>query len=497
MGPYLRAVMAHPLVVGFIMLVVLGGSAAWLSHRSNSYQTTADILFTATSSDNGVSDGLAVLRESGEPTRLAQTAATLLDSPQAAVLAARSLGAGFTPSGVRQVVGVQPLGQSNIIAVTATAKSAALAQRLANAFANGSLQARQALLRAQAEAQGAAGAPKILSSETIAQERQALLGALLKGQDPNFSLSQAASLPSAPTNTSKWLILALSLLAGFALGSGTAIAMEMLSDRIRSSDELLGIYGLPVLAYIPPLPRRRGNERRGPAPTPPPVREAYQMIRVQLDTRTSAAESHEGRTILLTSGSSGDGKTSSALSLAGALAEAGHRVILMDLDLRKPDLGRLLHLERAAGVMAVVQSDIRLTDVMVTDEHMPLLSFVPAGRDPNENLLNFALNRLPELIVQAREMADYVVIDTPPLGEVSDAYQLLPLVDEVIVVARPGNTRRASFEFMRELLNRARRTPLGIVIVGETAYGTSYSYYGQPQVEEPRMRAWLGRSAGS
>jgi Mrp family chromosome partitioning ATPase len=76
-------------------------------------------------------------------------------------------------------------------------------------------------------------------------------------------------------------------------------------------------------------------------------------------------------------------------------------------------------------------------------------------------------------------MADYVVIDAPPLGEVSDAYQLLPFVDEVIVVARPGNTRRGSFEFMRELLNRAKRTPFGIVIVGEAAHHTSYAYYGQ------------------
>jgi Mrp family chromosome partitioning ATPase len=89
------------------------------------------------------------------------------------------------------------------------------------------------------------------------------------------------------------------------------------------------------------------------------------------------------------------------------------------------------------------------------------------------------MTRLPALLAQARRMADYIVIDAPPLGEVSDAYQLLPLVDEVIVVARPGNTRRGSFEFMRELLNRAQRTPFGMVIVGEAAHHTSYAYYGQ------------------
>lgn len=486
LGPYLRAVVAHPVIVGVVMLLTLAGSIAWLTHRATTYQTTADILFTVVSSGNGAADGLPLLRESNDPTRDAQTAATLLDSPQAAVIAARQAGHGLTPAAIRQAVSVEPLGQSDIIAITATAKSAKLAQNLANAYAAGSLRARSELLRTQTSGLLPTKKPPASATSPAAQEREALIASLARGEDPNFSLSQAATLPASPTATSKALILILALVAGFALGSGAAIATEMLSDRVRESDELLHIYDLPVLAYIPELSRRnRPNTDRLSTdgelpPTPPLIREAFQMVRVQLDTKAgdSAAAGH---VILLTSGSGSDGKTTSAINIATALADAGHRVILMDLDLRKPDLGRLLGLEGKGGVVALLDEGIELSDVLIPSAMTPTLSVLPAGVGAGENLLGPVTTRLHALLEQARIMADYIVIDSPPLGEVSDAYQLLPLVDEVIVVARPGNTRRGSFEFMRELLNRARRTPFGMVIVGETAHHTSYAYYGQPR----------------
>ncbi len=494
LGPYLRAVVSYPLIVGLIMLITLAGSIAWLSHRATNYQATANILFTVVPSDNEGANGLPVLRESSDPTRLTQTAATLLSTPEATVLAAKSMGPGWSPSRVHQAISVQPQGQSDIIAVSATATSARLAQRLANAFANATLTARRTLLRAQASTLKAEVSSKLPATDTIGQQRQALITSLLQGLDPNFSLSQAATLPSSPTDTSKWLVVILALLAGFALGSGAAIVMDMLSDRVRESDELLRLYGLPVLAYVPTVPRRaRTSTKGGLAPMPPPVREAFQMIRVQLDTAISDAQTPNGRVILLTSGSSGDGKTTSAINISTTLADAGHRVILMDLDLRKPDLGRLLHLEHEAGVTALLDDHTEFSRVLVSDSHMPMLNVVPAGLGASENVLSPVVARMASLLKEARSMADYIVIDAPPLGEVSDAYQLLPLVDEIIVVGRPGNTRRASFEFMRELLGRAQKAPLGMVIVGETAHHSNYYYYGRSQVDEPGMRARLRR----
>jgi Mrp family chromosome partitioning ATPase/capsular polysaccharide biosynthesis protein len=484
--PYLRAVIAHPMIVGLVMLATLIGSIAWLTHRATDYQATANILFTAVSSNGAGINGLPVLRESSDPTRLAQTAATLLDSPQAAAIAARQMGPGWTPTSIRHAISVEPQGQSDIIAITATGKSAKLAQGLANSFATASLQAHRELLRRQSSL---LPAPPTSSTSPgtnfAAQEREALIASLVHGEDPNFSLSQAATLPTSATGTSKKLVLILALLAGFALGSGAAIGTEMLSDRVRESDELLRLYDLPVLAYIPALPRKHPdtnpqntNANAKLTAVPPPIREAFQMVRVQLDAKTGAAAG-TGQVVLFTSASGSDGKTTSAINISTALADAGHRVILMDLDLRKPDLGRLLRMERKGGVVALLDVRTELSDVLTASAQVSGLSILPAGVGAGESLLAPVVARLPTLLEELRGMADYVLIDAPPLGEVSDAYQFLPFIDEVIVVARPGNTRRGSFEFMRELLNRGRRTPFGIVIVGETAHHTSYAYYGQ------------------
>jgi capsular exopolysaccharide synthesis family protein len=492
-APYLKAVKSHPMIVVVVMLAAFAGSIAWLAHRTTNYKATADILFTPVPSDNNGANGLPVLRDSSDPTRLSQTASSLLHTPQAAGLAAISMGRGWTPTRVWEKITVQPQGQSNIISVSGESTSARTAQQLADIFATSSLNARRALLRNEVAGLKAETEEPTPAGDIVTQERHALLASLIAGQDPNFSLAQSAALPSTPTGTPAWLVILLALVAGFALASGAAVLTEMASDRIRQSDELLDLYPLPALAYVPNLPRRvRASTNGKPAPMPIAVREAYRMIRVQLDT--DARPDEEGaRLILITSGSSGDGKTTSAISIATALAEADHRVILMDLDLRKPDLGSVLRVDGGPGITSLLDEPSRLS-LALAQGNVPRLSVLPAGPEASEDLLRPVIARMPEMIAQLREMADYVVIDTPPLGEVSDAYQLLPFVDEVIVVARPTNTRRASFQFMRDLLARANRTPLGMIIVGESPSRMSYAYYGQAQPDEPRIRSWLSRS---
>jgi capsular exopolysaccharide synthesis family protein len=378
--------------------------------------------------------------------------------------------------------------------VTAEGSTPGTAQQLADIFATSSLNARRELLRNEAAGLVAETKEPVLANDVVGQQRRALVLSLSRGQDPNFSLAQGAILPGSPTGTPAWLIIFLALIAGFALGSGAAVVTEMSSDRIRQSDELLDLYPLPALAYVPNLPRRARPSANGtPVAMPIAVREAYRMIRVQLDTE--AREANGARMILMTSGSSGDGKTSSAIAIASALAEADHRVILMDLDLRKPDLGSLMGVDGLPGVTTLLDDRAGVSMALANGD-VPRLRVLPAGPEASESLLRPVIARMPDVIEQLREMADYVVIDTPPLGEISDAYQLLPFVDEVIVVARPGNTRRASFQFMRDLLMRANRTPLGMIIVGESPnrMSVSYAYHGPAQLDEPGFRTWLSRT---
>lgn len=509
LGPYLRALRAHPWVLAIVMLAALTASIAWSQHRTAHYKATASVLFNPVPSNNEGANGLPVLRESGDPTRLSETAVSLLDTHQAAVATAQDLGPGWSAGRVASAVNVQVQGQSDIIAITAEASTAGLAQRLANTFASASLAARQQLLRSYAERSPAEASTTTRTEreraelggarageDVIAQERQALIAEFAKGQDPNFSLAETAGRPAAPSGTPGWLLIVLSLVAGFAIGSVAAVVIEMVSDRVRESDELLGLYRLPVLAYVPVLPRRtqlmKGDEAGSISVAA--AREAFRMVRVQIDTGLSNGDVGS-RTILITSATEGDGKTSAAAAIGQALAEAGHEVVLVDLDLRKPDLSRVAGSETgsASGVTSLLDRKRRLSDVLARTE-TPKLRVLGAGPRASAQLLQPIVSRLGEVFEELREMADYIVLDTPPLGEVGDAYQLLPFADDIIVVARPDNTRRASFQFMRDLLTRAHRTPRGLVIVGDTGHHMS-SYYGLGDpAPHPLVRRWLDRA---
>jgi capsular exopolysaccharide synthesis family protein len=503
MGPYLRAIKAHAFTVAIVMLMALLGSILWLHHRTAHYQATAAILFNPVPSNNEGGNGLPVLRESGDPTRLSQTAVSLLNTQQAAAATAQRLGPGWTAGRVAGAISVQVQGQSDIIAVTGEAGSAEEAQKLANAFASASLTARQAQLRSYAEAQPATLERERAATEgagrnenLVAQERAALIAEFAKGQDPNFSLSQTAGLPGSPTGTPAWLVVVLSLIAGFAIGSVAAVVIEMVSDRVRESDELLGLYRLPVLAYVPALPRKAQlapNDEPG-SMLAAAAREAFGMVRVQLDAGSEEAEAN-GRTIMITSATAGDGKTSSTAAIGVALAEAGHRVILVDLDLRKPGLSHLAGTasDNTIGLTSLLDGSRELSDVLTNTEN-PRLKMLAAGPRASAQLFQPVVSLMTRIIDELRDLADYVVIDTAPLGEVGDAYQLLPFADDIIIIARPDNTRRASFQFMRDLLVRAHRTPRGIVIVGEGVHGMSAYYRPAEPTEGPLVRRWLQRA---
>ena len=188
---------------------------------------------------------------------------------------------------------------------------------------------------------------------------------------------------------------------------------------------------------------------------------------------------------MIASASSGDGKTTAAASLATALTDADYSVILMDFDLRKPELAKLLGVHVERGFASLLTSNATLLDLLAESPVRPGLN-VLAAVEGDAAFLEALIRRLPEILAEAQEMADYVVLDTAPLGEVSDALRVAPQMNDIVLVGRPGHTNRHNFEQVRDLLERSGARPTGLLVTGPSVRSSqTYYTYGTPVHTHP------------
>jgi Mrp family chromosome partitioning ATPase/capsular polysaccharide biosynthesis protein len=496
--PYLRAINAHRVLVALCTLAALVGCLAWLAQRDPQYEATAEILVTPLPQGDVDFQGLPFLRESGDPTRTIQTAATLVESPAAAQRTARSLGGGWTRDSVDANISVQPQGESSVLAVTAKATTGEDAAKLANTYSRAALAVRSDALRRAVENQLTrlnAQQQRVVedgpseAAANLARQISALEG-VRDGSDPTLSPSEDAAVPSAALGTPAWLLVLLALAAGFAIGSALALVRELTDRRIRDEEELVTLFPAPVLARAPIMRGRRKRGPMSPADMPPGVREAFRTLRVQLERQPGTH-----RTVMLTSATSGDGKTTSAINLALSLVGGGHRVVLIDFDLRKPDLASMLGIDARRSLVSTL-TGTPLHELLTPAPQLPPLQVVPAASTEGDvALLESLRRRMPAILEEARMLADYVVLDTAPLGEVADALTIADQVDDIMIVARPGHSNRANMESVRDLLNGAGLTPTGFLLVGErSGHSTAYHTYGSPPRERGSARRPLARA---
>jgi Mrp family chromosome partitioning ATPase len=474
LGPYLRAIRARIGVVALICALAVAAAVALVSYRAHDYEATAQLLVTPLPQGDTTFLGIQLLRDSGDPTRTVRTAATLIDSSEVAQRVATQIKSGYDAKRIRDAVTVGPIGESNLVGVTARAHDPKLAALIANTFARASLDLRLIALRAQF-------APIIADlqrSRNQTDERQAVtLGRIAARGDPTLALSQLAEIPTAPIGAPDWLVAALSLVAGLVLAVVTALMMERLDRRVRGSSELLQIAPYPVLARVPPLPRQRKRSRKpaDPREGEPAVREVFRTLAIQLDRRATGAAT----AVLVTSPSSGDGKTTTAINLALALVATGNDVVLIDFDLWRPAVETRLGMDPSDGLVALLSDGTSLEDLLRPVPLVPALRVVAVGKGAKDGSLLHALGRRFEgVVAQAAALAAYVVIDTPPVAEVGDALMVASFADELIVVGRAGWTDRGGVRLMAELFSRSGLAPAGWILLGEqSAHRRYYSDY--------------------
>jgi len=211
-----------------------------------------------------------------------------------------------------------------------------------------------------------------------------------------------------------------------------------------------------------------------------PAAEAYRTLRVNIQF---ASPDKPLRTILATSTSPEDGKSTTLANLGIALAETGASTLLIDADLRRPHLHRLFGLPNEAGLTSLVLAGATgvptPADLPIQATRVPNLGLLSSGPVPPNPAELLASRRMADLLALLAEQATYVLIDTPPVIAVADAAVLAPRVDGVLLVVRAGKTRRDLAAKARRMLDQVKANILGVVLTDATLEGQAYDYYGR------------------
>jgi capsular exopolysaccharide synthesis family protein len=338
---------------------------------------------------------------------------------------------------------------------------------------------------------------KTLYDGMLTKLREANISSTLKSS--NIIVVDPAMVPSTPSRPAKARNIALAFIVGLIGGVGIALLREYLDNTVKTPDDIEALSRLPSLAVVPSFSDSNGNGRRrrliGGVSTnghekrielvaqhlpKSQMSEAFRALRTAL--LLSQAD-HPPQVILVTSALPREGKTTAAANLAVTLAQLGDRTLLIDSDLRKPGVGRLLNMAdgKYAGLSSYLAGVSSLELVIVPHPTIPNLAVIPTGPLPPNPADLLSSHKLADAIVELRKKFKFIVIDSPPIMAATDAVIISVQTDGVLLVVRSGETPKEAFTRTRDLLISVKCRMLGVVLnaVDSSApdYYYSYRYY--------------------
>lgn len=300
----------------------------------------------------------------------------------------------------------------------------------------------------------------------------------------NISVVDDAKVPTGPFKPNPRRNALVALVMGLMGGIGLAFLFERLDDTFRRPEELEKLLDLPMLGIVPMALLERGDDRAvalsGHDDPRSAFAEAYRTVRTALQFSTASGVP---RLLTVTSSMPGEGKTTTALSLAIQFAQSGKQTLLIEADLRKPTLHRALGLDNRSGLTNYLAGgEVQPVDIALPT-HIPRLFAIPSGPMPPNPAELLASARMVELLALAAEKFDQVILDSPPLLGLADALIIGNLCEGTLLTVEVGHTPRAYAQGAVKRLRAARVPLLGAVLTkmdsrsGADGYYRSYYYH--------------------
>jgi succinoglycan biosynthesis transport protein ExoP len=275
---------------------------------------------------------------------------------------------------------------------------------------------------------------------------QALVGrmtqerAAVNLKNPNSRVIDEALPPLRHSSPNIVMNLAAGLFGGLAVGAGLIFVVAFLDDRVKSAFDIEGTIGLSMLGVVPRI-KKLDSSSKAQAVASNVDRHVTESFRSIHSALKLSDESKNAKVIVTTSTVPGEGKSFISSNLALTFANHGEKTLLLDGDLRLPNVARSLQLENEYGLLDYVEKNVGLEEVIMTEVY-PNLDVLPSGgksKNPTQ-VLNSA--KFEAMLAELRDRYDRIVIDSPPLAAVSDVLNLLPLADGVLYVIKFNTVKR-------------------------------------------------------
>jgi succinoglycan biosynthesis transport protein ExoP len=530
---YLHVVQRRKWIILSAVVLVPLAAVLFSLRQEKLYEAQAQVLLSA----QNLAAQLTNTQSTGinlQPDRIAQTQAGVARVPTIAQRVVKQVpAAGLTADDFLGASSVSTSPNADLLGFSVTNHDPALARRLVDDYAReytiyrrqldtAAIQTALKSVNARIRELRRGGGRGALYASLV--DRQQTLATMEALQTSNATVVKQAdrAVQVQPTPKRNGI---LGLALGIVLGLGLAFLWEALDTRVRRAEEIgekLG--GLPLLARIPVPSRRIRSDRKLVMLEEPvgPQSEAFRMLRTNLEF---AALDRDVKTIMVTSAVEQEGKSTTIANLAVALARSGRRVVLVDLDLRRPFIDKFFGIQGpgltqvALGHASLDEALVRVaiaapgSDAPVAAKGNGGRKAVKANGNGNGSLLRGVLDVLPsgpippdpgefvgtqalgEILSELRERADVVLVDAPPALHVGDALRLSARVDGILLVTRMKVVRRHTLSELARQVATVPTPVLGFVVTGaqdEQGYGSggAYgSYYSRPYAQDPQETA--------